>query len=89
MIFSSFDVTVDFIEETAFDCKFDAVDNFNVDFGTVAPQHEYEGAYEVTPSAEEQTLPTSDRVLAADIVINPIPNNYGLITYNGTTITVS
>ena len=29
------------------------------------------------------------RVLAQDIVVNPIPSNYGLITYDGSTITVS
>ena len=49
----------------------------------------YEGDYEVTPSAEEQTLPTANRLLNKNIVVNPIPQNYGLITYNGYEITVS
>ncbi len=49
----------------------------------------YEGAYEVTPSNVAQTLPTDGRYLRSDITINPIPSNYGLITYNGSTITVS
>ena len=49
----------------------------------------YEGDYEVTPSAEEQTLPTANRLLNKNIVVKPIPKNYGLITYNGYEITVS
>ena len=50
---------------------------------------DYEGAYEITPSAEAQTLPSTDTVTHGDIVINPIPSNYGRITYDGTVITVS
>lgn len=49
----------------------------------------YSGEYEFTPSAETQTLPTAMRELTQDIVINPIPSNYGLITWNGSTLTVS
>ena len=49
----------------------------------------YSGATEVTPSEEEQTLSTANLMLFDDIKVNPIPSNYGLITYNGTTITVS
>lgn len=50
---------------------------------------EYHGEYEVTPSAETQTLATQGKNLEQDIVINPIPSNYGLITWNGSTLTVS
>ena len=50
---------------------------------------DYEGAYEITPLAEVQTLPSTDTVTHRDIVINPIPSNYGLITWNGSTLTVS
>ena len=49
----------------------------------------YDGDYEVTPSAETQTLSTKNRTMVNDITINPIPSNYGLITWNGSTITVS
>ena len=50
---------------------------------------DYEGEYTITPSAEAQTLPSTDTVTHRDIVINPIPSNYGRITYDGTVITVS
>ena len=49
----------------------------------------YEGSYEWTPSAETQTIPINGLEAKADIVIKPIPNNYGLITYDGSIITVS
>lgn len=49
----------------------------------------YDGPYEFTPSQETQYAPTDGRVLLDNIRINPIPQNYGLITYNGRTITVS
>lgn len=50
---------------------------------------EYHGAVTVTPSADRQTLTTQDLYLTTDITIEPIPNNYGLITWDGSTLTVS
>lgn len=49
----------------------------------------YSGEYEVTPSAETQVLETEYLYMMGDIIINPIPSNYGLITWNGSTLTVS
>ena len=49
----------------------------------------YAGPYEVTPSAETQTLETDSFYMNGNITINPIPSNYGLITWNGSTLTVS
>ena len=49
----------------------------------------YDGAYEVTPTRYTQTLPTEGKLLSADVIVNPIPSNYGLITYNGSFIMVS
>lgn len=49
----------------------------------------FEGSYEYTPSEQTQTIPIEDLRATQDIVINPIPSNYGLITYNGISITVS
>jgi hypothetical protein len=49
----------------------------------------YTGEYEVTPSAETQTLNTEGLRLTRNVTVNPIPQNYGLITYNGAVLTVS
>lgn len=56
---------------------------------TLANGDAYEGDYEVTPSGSMQVLPSANRYLEQNITINPIPNNYGLITWNGSTLTVS
>lgn len=49
----------------------------------------YHGSYTVTPSSEAQVLDTDTLILDGNITINPIPSNYGLITWDGSTITVS
>lgn len=50
---------------------------------------EYDGIYDVLPGPEAQELKTRYRSVLDNIRIAPIPKNYGLITYNGRTITVS
>lgn len=49
----------------------------------------YEGAYEWTPTGETQVIPIRAKKATADIVINPIPHNYGLITWDGTGIRIT
>ena len=58
-------------------------------FRNEVPYPTYAGPLEVTPSAEAQTLETSMKTVTDNIVINPVPNNYGLITWDGSTLTVS
>lgn len=49
----------------------------------------YQGEYVITPTESEQTIPILGMMATDDITVNPIPSNYGLITYNGSTIMVS
>ena len=49
----------------------------------------YTGDYEVTPSSEEQVLLTNGLRMTDNVTVKPIPSNYGLITWNGSVITVS
>ncbi len=49
----------------------------------------YPGPTEFTPSTEKQTIEVSGYRLKEDITINPIPSNYGLITWDGSTLMVS
>lgn len=49
----------------------------------------YAGPYTVTPSQQIQTLQTSGLMAAYNITVEPIPQNYGLITWDGSTLTVS
>lgn len=50
---------------------------------------DYEGAVEFVPSAQPQTVQIENMVAHQNIIIDPIPQNYGLITWDGSTLTVS
>ena len=65
--------------------------NVNVDGEVVSGGggEAYTGSYEATPSQEEQIFNTGGKILAHDFVVNPIPSNYGLVTYSGSIITIS
>lgn len=50
----------------------------------------YDGEYAITPMTKKQVMPTKGKIMADDVVVNPIPQEYGLITYDhNRTITVS
>lgn len=49
----------------------------------------YTGEYEVTPSEETQILQTMNKNMTQNVTINPIPSDYGRITWNGSVLTVS
>lgn len=49
----------------------------------------YSGPTTVTPTRQAQVLETEGLVMGSNITVNPIPSNYGLITWNGATLTVS
>lgn len=49
----------------------------------------YSGDYTVTPTRSTQVLATKGKSLQKNITVEPIPKNYGLITWNGSTLTVS
>ena len=56
---------------------------------TMASVERYEGEYTFTPTEEAQTIAIEQKLATADITIEAIPSNYGLITWDGTHITVS
>ena len=49
----------------------------------------YTGNYTIIPSLETQTLEVLGKQCAQNITIEPIPSNYGLITWSGSVLTVS
>ena len=49
----------------------------------------YDGPYTVTPTRERQELPTAGKSLALNVVVEAIPPEYGLITYNGSSLRIS
>lgn len=62
----------------------------NVNAGGVILPEYYEGEYEITPRTEAQVLDTKDKFLKDNVVVAPIPKEYGLVTYNqDKTITIT
>ena len=49
----------------------------------------YTGETTVTPTQETQVLETANHSMLENITVNPIPENYGLITWDGSVLTVS
>ena len=64
-----------------------ADENVSIEIGRRYP--EYTGPTEITPTEETQTLSTEQKSGLSRIVVNPIPRNYGLITWDGRKLTVS
>ena len=63
--------------------------SFGVEQGIPIYPVPYSREYIVTPSDETQILETEGLMMSHNVTINPIPSNYGLITWNGSTLTVS
>jgi len=88
-------IVCEFREEERLETVFRESERFTADFGEISivadpsriPQ--YSGETEITPTRQEQILSTSGKMVNSSIVVKPIPNNYGLITYDGHKITVS
>ena len=82
--------TAEFQELETFSVAFSAGVAFGVSFGGESFRPEqYDGPTEITPSTVNQILNTEGKLITENITVKPIPNNYGLITWNGSTITVS
>ena len=74
------------------DVSFGSSPQLDVPFGSVTevPVTDYfDGEYEYTPTDTEQTIPIIGLTARRNITINPIPSNYGKITWNGAVMTVS
>lgn len=81
-------IPVVFRENESFDVALSA-DDFTVDFSDMHSAGEYNGPCVVTPSSDTQTLYTINKNMTQNVVVEPIPSNYGLITWDGHKITVS
>ena len=49
----------------------------------------YDGPYRVAPTQQDQVLPIAGKWALHDITVEKIPSNYGLITWDGSKLTVS
>lgn len=49
----------------------------------------YTGRYVITPTTEDIVLQTNGKRMIENVTVKSIPQNYGLITWNGSFLTVS
>ena len=49
----------------------------------------YAGPFSITPTDKTQVVEAGEKYLPENIIIEPIPSNYGKITWDGYTLTVS
>lgn len=64
-------------------------DNYAVKCGIAYEANKpFAGEYEYTPTEEAQTIAINGMKATANIVINPIPRNYGKVTWTGTVLTI-
>lgn len=83
---------VKFSADDAFKPRFAPPETFEVGFSPhiVVPSADYyDGDYTVTPSSETQTIPIIGKTARQNITVGAIPNNYGLITWNGSFLTIT
>ena len=84
---AQFDVV--FGSEEPFVCAMTDETAFTVSMGEAFLPEEYHGEVDVTATTSVQILETQGKLLADNIIVEPIPSNHGLITWNGATLTVS
>ncbi|MBR2681461.1 MAG: hypothetical protein IKE23_12070 [Exiguobacterium sp.] len=63
-------------------------EDFKCDFGTGISSGDYKGAYEVTPTASEQTLPTENKTMERNVTVHATPYSEVSNIYGGTTVTI-
>lgn len=71
---------------SAFTATFGGPENFGAELTETITKYigdYYEGPYEYTPGEEEQTIPIAEHVATQNIKVNPVPQNYGRLTYSG------
>lgn len=80
-------------EQPVIDLRID--DDVGIDLGVseqiVIEDHDtlpYRGEYEFTPTEDVQTVHINSLRATRNITINPIPENYGRLTWTGNTLTV-
>lgn len=82
-------INVTFTEEQAFTCSFEDTATMDITLGEIYRPAVYDGVIEVSSEQTVQVLETQGKLMPANIIIDPVPSYYGLITWNGAVLTVS
>ena len=63
-------------------------DEFTVEFSAGVSSGDYEGPYEVTPMAREQTLATENKTMESNVTVHATPYSEVSNIYGGETVTI-
>lgn len=86
---ASFNIT--FTEDEPFVVDFTSDEGFTADFShtvRIGEVHPYDGEYEIYPSDVEQTFSVATLTMRQNLIIHAVPNTYGHIGWNGSTLSV-
>lgn len=75
--------------KATFNVRSDSPISFTTQEGIPIYPVSYSGEYTLTPTGETQIFNTEGLMMTRNITVNPIPSNYGLVTYDGSVITIS
>lgn len=81
-------INVLFDEDDGFGCDFSASDSFECDFDKDIAPDEYQGVYEVTPTASEQYLQTANKTLKQNVTVHSTPYYEASNEQGGYTVTI-
>lgn len=70
---------VELSQNEEFECEFEA--------GT-SQTSDYDGPYEVTPSESTQRLSTANKTLEQNVIVNPVPDNYARMRWQGSVLII-
>ena len=83
---------VKLLDDTSFHASLSTDESIGADFADAVRIYDlevYTGDYEITPSEDAQVLDITNKMFLENITIKPIPQNYGRISYNGYSLTVT
>lgn len=77
-----FEIPISVLESETFETVFDGITY------PVYPET-YHGEYDIVPTTEKQVLDTKFLTMADNVIIEKIPDCYGLISWNGSRLRIS
>lgn len=91
MVYRTLDIDAEIIgsiieaEPEFSDVLIDAVPEFVTELHTTTYE-DYTGPYELVAGEEAQTIPTDHLLMTENLIIDPVPDNYARMQWNGSTI---
>ena len=83
------EIEVTFENATIIPVELSQSEEFVCEFaGGERPSGDYTGPYEVTPSESTQRLSTANKTLEQNVIVNPVPDNYARMRWQGSVLII-